>query len=95
MFADAAPSEAIQAHALLGISVACLLIYNDDRPIPDLPILEHANDDLDTCSIGFIRGLKADGDGFLTVGTGSGLDFRKFHGVYNGNRVWVFDAKGP
>lgn len=44
MFADASPSEAIQAHPLPGIATACLLFNNDERPIPALPFSKQYKD---------------------------------------------------
>lgn len=61
----------------------------------DVPVIEYASDGLDTCSLGQVRGLKADGDGFLSVRTGPASSYRKIDEVYNGDRVWLFDQKGP
>lgn len=44
MFADAAPSEAIQPHDLPGIAIACLLIHQDGVPVLDVPISKQFKD---------------------------------------------------
>ena len=59
-----------------------------------LPIIEEAEDDLDTCALAQVTGLKADGDGFLAVRSAPGSNFRKLDEVYNGDRVWVFQQIG-
>lgn len=58
------------------------------------PIIEHAQEDLDTCALGEVTGLKADGDGFLAVRAGPGTQYRKLDELKNGDEVWLFDRKG-
>ena len=60
----------------------------------DVPVMERANDDLDTCALGQVTGLKADGDGFLAVRSGPGSSFTKLDEVRNGDKAWLFDQKG-
>ncbi|MEM7301489.1 MAG: SH3 domain-containing protein [Pseudomonadota bacterium] len=60
----------------------------------DVPIIEQADEDFDTCALGEVYGLKADGDGFLAVRSAPDSSFRKLDEVYNGNRVWIFQQVG-
>ena len=60
----------------------------------DVPIIEQADGDLDTCALGEVHGLKANGDGFLAVRSAPDSDYRKLDEVYNGNRVWIFQQIG-
>lgn len=60
----------------------------------DVPIVERAQEDLDTCALGQVRRLKAQGDGFLAVRTGPASKFRKIDELHNGDRVWIFDQRG-
>lgn len=60
----------------------------------DVPVMEHASDDLDTCALGQIVGLKADGDGFLAVRSGPATSYPKLDELHNGDQVWLFDQKG-
>ncbi|EDQ34128.1 Bacterial SH3 domain protein [Hoeflea phototrophica DFL-43] len=60
----------------------------------DVPVMEYASDDLDTCALGEVFGLKSDGDGFLAVRSGPGSDFAKLDEIHNGDRVWLFEQRG-
>lgn len=60
----------------------------------DVPVIEHASDDLDTCSYGQVTGLKEDGDGFLAVRSGPGSDFTKLDELHNEDKVWLFEQTG-
>lgn len=60
----------------------------------DVPIIERAVDDLDTCLLAQVAGLKADGDGFLAVRSGPSGKFSKIDELHNGDRVWVFETRG-
>lgn len=59
-----------------------------------VPIIERAQEDLDTCALGQVRRLKKQGDGFLAVRTGPASKFRKIDELHNGDRVWIFDQRG-
>ncbi|MEM7428067.1 MAG: SH3 domain-containing protein [Pseudomonadota bacterium] len=61
----------------------------------DVTVMERTQGDLDTCAQGEVRGLKADGDGFLAVRSGPSTKYRKIDELINGNKVWLFDQKGP
>jgi len=60
----------------------------------DVPVMEYASADLDTCSLGKVANLKADGDGFLAVRSGPGSKYTKLDEIYNGKKLWLFDDKG-
>ncbi|MEP5729553.1 MAG: hypothetical protein ABJL67_09260 [Sulfitobacter sp.] len=58
------------------------------------PITEIADSDLVTCAHGKVAGLKADGDGFLSVRSGSGSKYKKLDEVHNDDELWLFEEKG-
>lgn len=58
----------------------------------DVEIIERADGDFDTCALGQVSGLKADGDGFLAVRSGPGSGFAQIGELRNGDRVWLYDA---
>jgi hypothetical protein len=60
----------------------------------DVPVMELASDDLDTCALGKVTGLKAGGDGFLAVRSGPGSSYRKLDEIHNEDRVWLFEQRG-
>jgi hypothetical protein len=60
----------------------------------DVPVMERASDGLDTCALGQVTGLKADGDGFLAVRSGPDSGHAKLDELHNGDRVWLFEQKG-
>jgi len=60
----------------------------------DVPVMERASDDLDTCALGKVAGLKAGGDGFLAVRSGPGSNYRKLEEIHNEDLVWLFDQRG-
>lgn len=59
----------------------------------DIPVMERASDDLDTCAYGQVVGLKADGDGFLAVRKGPNSNHQKIDELRNFDKVWLFDEK--
>lgn len=60
----------------------------------EIPIMEIADEDLDTCALGEVRGLKADGDGFLAVRTGPGTNYSKIDELNNKDKVWLYEQRG-
>lgn len=62
----------------------------------DVPITENPYRDCQAAwySIGRVQGLKADGDGFLSVRSGPGSNYRKLDEVYNGDEVTIYEARG-
>lgn len=59
----------------------------------DIEIIERADADFDTCSLGQVTGLKVNGDGFLAVRSGPSSKFQKIDELYNGNKVWLFEER--
>lgn len=59
----------------------------------DVEVMERADDGLDTCSYGQVFGLKADGDGFLSVRRGPGTTYESFDELKNNDKVWLFEEK--
>ncbi|MEM9331675.1 MAG: SH3 domain-containing protein [Pseudomonadota bacterium] len=60
----------------------------------DVPVMEIADGNLDTCAYGKVDGLKADGDGFLAVRSGPGTQYQKLDELRNGDDVWLFNWQG-
>lgn len=60
----------------------------------DVPVIEHADENLDTCSYAQISGLKADGDGFLAVRSGPGSNYTKLDELKNNDKIWLYDQQG-
>lgn len=60
----------------------------------DVPVMERADEDLDTCAYGKVTGLKADGDGFLAVRSGPGTQFAKIDELVNEDEIWLFEQRG-
>lgn len=60
----------------------------------DLPILEKAEEDWDTCAFAEVHGLNPNGDGFLAVRSAPGTEYREIDRVYNGDKIWVFNQVG-
>ena len=59
----------------------------------DVDIIERADADFDTCSLGQVTGLKVNGDGFLAVRSGPSSKFKKTDELYNGDKVWLFEER--
>ncbi len=59
----------------------------------EVEIIEQADADYDTCSLGQVFGLKVSGDGFLAVRSGPSSKFKKIDQLYNGNKVWLFEER--
>ena len=60
----------------------------------EMPIIERADGDLDTCAFGQVAGLKKHGDGFLAVRSAPGSSYRKLDEIHNGDRVWIYSQVG-
>lgn len=80
--------------ALAGSTFALPVISAAKAQDLDVPVMERASDDLDTCALGKVAGLKADGDGFLAVRSGPGSNHRKLDEIHNEDLVWLFDQRG-
>lgn len=59
----------------------------------DVPVMERADNGLDTCAFGRVAGLKADGDGFLSVRRGPSTSYEAFDQLKNNEKVWLFEEK--
>jgi len=83
---------------LLG-SLAALATAQAREPVGriDVPVMVGGTGEVDGCtSVGQIVGLDPNGDGFLSVRSGpGGKPYREIDRLYNGNRVFVCDDKGP
>lgn len=60
----------------------------------DVPIIEHADENLDTCAYGQVIGLKSEGDNFLAVRSGPASDYTKLDELKNDDKVWMYDVQG-
>jgi hypothetical protein len=61
----------------------------------DVPVTEEAGDgDIANCASSVVSGLKANGDGFLTVRSGPGSQYRKLDELHNGEIVIDFEHRG-
>lgn len=58
------------------------------------PVMIEGGSDLDPCSAGVIKGLKHDGDGFLSVRNGPGGQYQERDKLYNGTLVAICDSGG-
>ena len=57
----------------------------------EIPVMEHATGDLDTCALGQVVGLRAEGDGFLAVRSGPAVEYAEIDQLHNSDKVWIFD----
>ena len=73
-------------------SLSFAISFAEAEPL-DVEIIEQASDDLDTCSLGQVAGLKVDGDGFLAVRSGPSSKYEQIDELYNGNKVWLFEER--
>lgn len=61
----------------------------------DVPILERGGDgQAANCASSRVSGLKSDGDGYLSVRSGPGTQYRKIDELRNGDAVFVFEVNG-
>lgn len=89
------PNRLMLNGALVAVSTLAILLPSALHAEPmELPVIERENGNLDTCALGQVTGLKADGDGFLAVRSGPAEDFSKLDELHNGARVWLFDRQG-
>ncbi|MEX3008632.1 SH3 domain-containing protein [Hoeflea sp. TYP-13] len=57
----------------------------------DVPVMMWADEDLDVCSLGAVRGLDPNGDNFLAVRAGPGTGHRMLDKIHTDDHVWIFD----
>jgi hypothetical protein len=60
---------------------------------PEVPVMLVA-DDLDPCGLGVVKGLKAGGDGFLSVRARPSAKGRELDRLRNGDEVYICADKG-
>ena len=58
-----------------------------------VPVMVWAEDDLDPCAWGQVRGLKASGDGFLSVRKGPGSHYGRIDKIHNGQGLFLCDYR--
>jgi hypothetical protein len=61
---------------------------------PQVPIIIESDANLDPCGVGVVHGLKASGDGFLSVRSGPGTGYQEIDRAYNGQYVYWCAQKG-
>lgn len=76
---------------VLGSSIAPFVSQAADL---EVPIIEHADGELDTCILGRVLRLNPNGDGFLAVRSGPDSKYKKLDELHNNDDIWVFDQKG-
>lgn len=85
----------ISRSTIMAVAFGCaFVVHPANSQSLDVPIMELASDDLDTCGYGKIAGLKLDGDGFLAVRSGPGSDYAKLDELHNDDEVWLFEQRG-
>ena len=78
------------AAPLLGV-VACAALAAS----PSVPVMAGTVADLAACmTLGEVRGLNPDGDGFLAVRSGPGADHAMLDKLHEGQRVFMCDERG-
>ncbi len=61
---------------------------------PEVRVTIHREYDLDPCALGVITGLDPNGDGFLSVRSGPGVNYAEIDRLYNGDQVQLCDGDG-
>lgn len=83
----------ILTKVILGAALLTGSINTASAQSLDVPVMERADDGLDTCAFGQVVGLKADGDGFLSVRRGPSTSYESFDQLKNNDKVWLFEEK--
>jgi hypothetical protein len=60
----------------------------------DVPFVVTPDDQIAGCAGSVVAGLDPNGDGFLSVRTGPGTEYRKIDEIHNGDSVRTCDARG-
>ena len=60
----------------------------------DVPIIEHASGDLDTCAYGQISGADTNNGKHIAVRSGPGSSYAKIGELKSGTEIWLFDQHG-
>ncbi|BAV97234.1 hypothetical protein [Lysobacter enzymogenes] len=81
--------------ALLALALLLPALLADAAPPRAVPVMVGGNDVLDACgSLGEVRGLRADGDGFLAVRNGPGAAYAMTDKLPEGREVMMCDQRG-
>lgn len=81
--------------ALLTMALTLPAVLADAAPPRAVPVEVGGSEEWDACgSTGQVRGLKADGDGFLAVRAGPGADYRMLDKLGNGRLVYLCASRG-
>ncbi|QQP97862.1 hypothetical protein [Lysobacter enzymogenes] len=81
--------------ALLTIALALPAVPAEAAPPRAVPVEVGGSEEWDACgATGRVRGLKADGDGFLAVRAGPGADHRMLDKLGNGRLVYLCGNRG-
>ena len=89
----AAPTTAIIA-LLLSLPAATILAA-EKYSRPQVPVVIGGEADFDACGgLGVVAGLDPNGDGFLAVKAGPGLQYKRIDRLHNGNQVHMCGEKG-
>jgi hypothetical protein len=81
---------------LAAVAALALIAPTQLRAGDKVPVMIPADEEIyDVCGAGAtVTGLDPNGDGFLAVKAGPGLNFRRIDKLYNGHRVILCDSKG-
>jgi hypothetical protein len=80
----------------LAILVGALGLAGTAQAQGSKPVVIGGDPDYDACgSIGQIKGLRADGDGFLSVRAGPGTRYARTDKLVNGDRVYICADRAP
>ena len=81
--------------ARLAAALMLPALLADAAPPRAVPVQVGGSVEWDACgSSGRVRGLKADGDGFLAVRAGPGADYRMLDKLGNGRLVYLCGSRG-
>ena len=81
--------------ALLAMALALPAVPAQAAPPRAVPVQVGGSEEWDACgSTGRVRGLKADGDGFLAVRAGPGADYAMLDKLGNGRLVYLCGSRG-
>ncbi|SDY29863.1 hypothetical protein SAMN04487939_101701 [Lysobacter sp. yr284] len=81
--------------ALLAMALALPAVPAQAAPPRAVPVQVGGSEEWDACgSTGRVRGLKAEGDGFLAVRAGPGADYAMLDKLGNGRLVYLCGSRG-
>lgn len=74
--------------------IGAAIVYPGQAGDNRVPVMMHADGDLDTCAFGKVSGLNPNGDNFLAVRAGPGTSYAMIDKIHTDDEVWLFDQKG-